>query len=206
MQVTLSERKFNDVVRQMEGLDAATTAEEITDRMQHYANRLFEHLRNNYGVSCQGMLQHTGGLGTFQFSLSPARDLEDRSTRLAGISMMNPNSVTVEESDLPALCPNAITRVSLEDNWLQIAGPLMKCLPGEIPDLLERAAQQSLRSPDIFAQDPSTVEQGFEYWLERTGLKDPLAAHRQREAAEQKELARIEAERDAAYMRFRNGE
>src|SRR5215469_17195646 len=117
MIVTLSERKFSEQIRQLEGLDPATTVEEITDRMQTYANRLFEHLRQNYGVNCAGMVSHNGNLGTFQFVLSPVYDDENRGHRIAGLNMMAPNSVTVEPSDLPGLVPPGVALTALEDAW-----------------------------------------------------------------------------------------
>src|SRR5262252_4248470 len=112
MLVTLSERKFAEQIRALKNIQ--DTVEEINDRCQVYANELFEFLRKNHGVSCTGMISQSGQMGTFQFQLAPIYDEQSRADRISGLAMLAPNSVSVEESDLPALCLNQITRVALE--------------------------------------------------------------------------------------------
>ena len=45
MRITLSERQFTEQIRQLEGLGQEVTTDEISHRMDKYARRLFDHVR-----------------------------------------------------------------------------------------------------------------------------------------------------------------
>src|SRR5690348_589834 len=144
MLVTLSERKLSERIRELENIQDST--EEICERMQHYAARLFKHIAE-YGVQMAGMVQHSGGLGVFRFSLSPVFDDEGRSMRIEGLNLMNPNSVSVEVSDLPGLVPQGIARTVLEDEFGTYSHEVQKILPSDISPTLERIAQRVMTAP-----------------------------------------------------------
>jgi len=207
MLCTLSERKFAEQIRQLEGLGSDVTVSEIEDRLNHYAGRLFKHLSDIYGVTMAGLVSQNGTLGTFSFTLAPVYDLESQGTRIAGLNTLNPNSVTVEQTDLPGLVPNSITATAMSDSWHTFEEKLRKVLPSEIPGLLEDAAQLIFRLPDANGiTDPELNEQLFEDFLRRSGKRNPGAAHRAQDEARQRELAEIAAQQDLAYQKFRNRE
>ena len=204
MFVTLSEAKFSEQIRQLEGI--SDTIEEITDRMEHYAGRLFQHLSRNHGVTMVCMVSQSGGLGTFCFALSPIYDDQDRADRISGLSLMNPNSVSVEQGDLEAFVPQGIVLQALLDEWECYESQLQKILPSQIPELLEQAAQRVMSMPasTMSFGDPELDEATFQDFLRRSGKRDPEAARRAREEAEQMEIARIQAEERALVDRFIN--
>lgn len=209
MLVTLSERKLSEQIRQLEGLDASTTIEEITDRMPHYAGRLFQHLSRDYGVTMTGMVGTSGRdsqMGTFQFALKPIYDEESRGHRLQGLAMMNPNSVTVEQGDLPGLVPNGMVQTMLDDEWDWYSAQLQKVLPSDIPQILETAAQHAMNRPSSNQIGiPEYDEEMYQDFLRRSGKADPLKDYEARDKAQQEELQRIEAAKDAEYVRLRFG-
>jgi len=204
MLVTLSERKLSERIREMENL--SDSIEEINDRISHHAQKLFNYIAE-FGVRMVGMVSQSGGLGTFQFALAPIWDEESRALRIQGLQLMAPNSCTVEVGDLPGLVPQSIVRTMLEDEFHTYSHELAKVLPTDIAPTLERIAQRAMKAPSSADfGDASMSEAYFQDWLRRSGKKDPSLARRERDAAEQQELARIAAERDLAYERFRNGE
>lgn len=207
MIVVMSERKFAERIRELEGIN--DSVEEICDRIHHHANRLFQHISQNHGVTMTGMLSQGGTMGTFQFQLAPVYSDQDRADRIAGLSMMNPNSISVEYGDLPGLFRD-IALVGMQDSWNSYGRELQKLSVAELEPTLERVATRVLFGappPDLVAlHQLGEGEAAFQMFLQRAGRKDPLAQWQARDEAEQRELAAVEAAREAEYNKFRNGE
>src|SRR5262249_49880740 len=158
-------------IRELENVN--DSVEEICDRMQHYSARLFGHIAN-YGVRMVGMVRQSGGLADFRFSLDPIYDDEGRTTRISGLSMMNPNSVTVEAGDLGGLVPNPVTRELLADEWQHFGNTLQKILPSDIPQLLETAAIRMMRrAPSDAIGYAEYDDELYQDFLRRAGKRDP---------------------------------
>lgn len=204
MLVTLVERTLSAVIKQLENLDPETTAEEISERMPHFAARLFKHTAE-FGVTNRGIVSHTGGLGIFKFDLKPidnrfGQGVEERALRFEGLRLMQPNSVTVEYEDIPALWTDVV-KASVEMAWDDIAPTLQKLSLSELAAALDGIAQNAVFGKPGPSHIANIVgaEEGYEYFLEKAGKKDPLADYNAREAAQQAELARIKAAEDARF-------
>jgi len=207
MRVTLSERRLSERIKQLEGIN--DNVEEITYRMEHYAMRLFAHV-NEYGVRFVGMVHQSGGLGTFQFDISGVgRDWQTSDfnwQKLAeGLSFMDPVAVTVEESDMSAICTGLVLTMAV-DNWEQYAAELQRISVGEIQPKIEAALLRLHNQPrevTSYTGDPQLDAQFREdevtaqFW--RAGVEDPLAPHKATVARQQAEEAAYAARERAAY-------
>ena len=101
MRIVLSERKFTERIRELEGIGPEVTSDEISHRLDHYAARLFQHLRS-FGINQVGLVSMNGTLGEFYVGLDACYNDESRNTRIQGLAMLDPLSVTLEARDLPA--------------------------------------------------------------------------------------------------------
>lgn len=205
MQLVLSERKFSELIRQLEGINDSD--EEISVRLQHYITKCFAHL-GNYGVHVSiSPLRVAGTIGTFQARLDSVHSNEDRQTRLNGLAILNPISLNVEYDDLPAFFQGivlAAVQMASDDELPRLQGLTVPELSAVLDGIGERA-MFGKPGPNHIANIVG-ADEGYEYFLEKAGKKDPLAEREKRDAAEQAELARIEAAREERYQQFRNGE
>jgi hypothetical protein len=208
MIVCLSERRFSEQIKQLEGLDPATTVSEVTERMPHYAARFFNHLRN-FGVNCIGIAQQRGDVADFQFALKQSWSEEDVQTRLDGLTLLAPVSVSLDQPDLLAFVTNPIMLASMTDNWTAFSASLQRLDLSEVRPALENAALQILSAPvkpptNEFEKEMQQME--YEAFLVASGRKDPLERHNKIEQFRQQEEANIRAQQEATYEAFRNGE
>jgi hypothetical protein len=204
MLCTLSERKLSERIRELENIN--DSVEEIVDRMPHFAARLFAHIAA-YGVRMVGMVGQNGGLGTFQFALSPIFNEEDRATRINGLNLMNPNSVTVESGDLPALVPPGLIQTMLIDEWHTFSARLNKVLPSDIGGIIESAAQNCMKQPSsVDFGDQELNDEYFADFLQRAGKKDPMARINAVDEYRRREEAAVLAQKNAGFEAFLNGE
>jgi hypothetical protein len=209
MKITFSERLLSEQIRQLENLDPATTVEEISFNMHRYFRRLAEHV-TNYGVTMDGTdFQQSGNLATMGAVLNRSYSDEDVVTRLNGLRMLNPLAVALEPNDLPSFVTDSVALVALEDAWGNFGREFQRLTVNEIRPAIERVAMKVLFAPSA---PPSNdiermeQEQGYEMFLARAGKRDPLARHQAVDEYNRAEIARVQAEQEAAYNRFVNPE
>ncbi len=206
MQITLSERKFSERIRELEGIPAEVTTEEITHRLDRYAATLFQHLRG-YGLSSIGLVGMNGTLGTFHVTLERCYDDDSRNKRIEGLALLDPLSVTVEQSDLGAFYIGILLS-TMYDAWNSYARELQRVTVGELDKALVSIAERVfLKSPtpaqDVF-QEALTEDERFEMFCRRAGVRIPGKQLQAVEEFNQAEIARVEAGKEAAYEQFRN--
>jgi hypothetical protein len=207
MRVTLSERRLSERIQQLEGIN--DTVEEITFKMERYAMRLFANV-NEFGVRFVGMVEQSGGLGTFQFSIAGVgKDWQTGGFNFAkmseGLNFMNPLAVSLEEADMEQICDGPVATAMI-DNWSTYAHTLQKITVGEIQPAVESACLKFAWQPRAATQwtgDPALDAQ-LQYeedtaQLERAGLKDPLEKYRKQQEFNEAEIAAYKAQEDAAY-------
>jgi len=210
MQITLSERKFSERIRQLENLPAEVTTEEITHRLDKYAAELFRHLRG-YGLNSIGLLGIAGSLGTFQVTLDRCWDDESRNKRIEGLAMLDPLSVTLEQSDLAAFF-TGIVLVAMHDGFNNYASDLQRVTVGELNRKLIEIANTLFSSapppPPKTAVEALMREQDYEMFLARAGKKDPLAKFQAVDEYHQAEIAAVKAAEEQRAQDFygRSGE
>lgn len=179
MQITLSERKLSERIRQLENLPAEVTTEEITHRLDHYAQKLFQHLAA-FGLSGIGLVNINGALGTFRVTLERCWDDDSRNKRIEGLAMLDPLSVTAEQSDLPAFF-TGIVLTAMHDAFSNYAHQLQRVTVGELDRKLVQIANT------LFSSAPTPPKNDFEAMMQdedfnmfclRAGVKDPLAKHK----------------------------
>jgi hypothetical protein len=213
MQITLSERRFSERIRELEGIGPEVTVEEITHRLDQYARKLFTHLAA-YGLTSIGLLGMNGSLGTFQVTLERCWDDESRNKRIQGLAMLDPLSVTLEQNDLGAFFVGGLL-TTMYDKYPDYAHELQRVTVGELDAALQRIAERLAFAPQaplftpMDAEDAEALQEfqdeEFRLWCLRSGLKVPGAERQARDAAEQAEIARIEAARKKSADDFYNG-
>ena len=200
MRITLSERQFTEQIRQLEGLGPEVTLDEISHRMDRYAKKLFIHLRE-FGVQMLAGVQVQGTLANMQASLTQSRDEESVQKRMQGLALLAPISVSLDQPDLSAFVPNQVMLVSMIDNWGAFQQSLQRLTLSEVRPALESIAAQLLSAPaptisNEYEQQVFDVE--YEAFLALSGKRDPLAKHREIEDFNRREIAAVEAQRQAA--------
>lgn len=206
MQITLSERKFSERIRQLENLPADVTTEEVTHRLGHYAKKLFQHLVS-FGLSSISLVGNSGTLGTFNITLERCYDDESRNLRIQGLAMLDPLSVTVERHDLGAFYIG-IRLSTMYDAWNSYAHELQRLTVGELDAALVSIAERTfLKTPtpaqDEF-QDALSEEERFEMFCRRAGVRIPGKQFEATDEARRQEEAAVAAANEASYQRFRN--
>lgn len=202
MRITLSERQFTEQIRQLENLGQEITVEEISHRMDKHARKLFDHLRA-YGVQMLAGIQVNGTLATMQASLKQSFSEEDVQTRVNGLALLAPVSVSVDQPDLSAFVVNPVMLASMSDNWLAFGGSLQRLTLPELRPILENIAGQLLSAPapaaptNEFEAEMQQLE--YEAFLAAAGKKDPLRHHNAVEEFNRREVAGVEAQRQAAH-------
>jgi hypothetical protein len=213
MRICLSERTFLDRIRQLEGLGSEVTADEINHRLPHYASKLFQHLRA-YGLNQVGLISSNGTLGTFFVGLDRCHDDDSRNLRIEGLQMLDPLSVTLEERDLPAFFKDIVLTMMI-DAFDSYAAQFQRLTVGELSSKLVDTANKVFAAPSgtqfVIENESDAAalaeirEQEYQLFLLRSGKKDPGANYRAVEEYKQKELAAVEAAKDAQYEAFRRG-
>src|SRR5262249_39238598 len=100
MIVTVSNRTVA-LIKQLEGLDDATTDSEILENVHRYGANLGRYLAD-FGVQMAGALRDTGEICDYQCNITSS----DRETVIKGLQVLNPLNITVEFDDLPKLVLN----------------------------------------------------------------------------------------------------
>jgi hypothetical protein len=199
MRITMSERLLCDQIRQLENLDPATTVEEVSHNIIRYFRRLAEHIQN-YGVTLLGAdYQVNGSVSTMGAVLNRSYSDDDVLTRINGIRMLNPLSVSVERNDLQAFVTEQIALVALYDAWDSYAHELQRLAVNEVRAAIERIAPKVLFAP---APQPTNQfeamqhEDGYQMFLSRAGKRDPMAHHNAVEEYRRQEEAAVKAARE----------
>jgi hypothetical protein len=213
MRITLSERTFLERIRQLEGLGSDVTPDEISHRLDHFAKRLFQHLRP-YGLNQIGLISSNGSLGTFYVGLDRCFDDESRNMRLEGLRMLDPLSVTLEEADLPAFFRDIVLTMMV-DAFDSYAAQFQRLTVGELDSKLVSVATKVFATPaqphfiveteEDLAALAAIQEQEFDLFCLRSGVKDPGAHYRAVEEHRQREEAAERERQEASYEQFRRG-
>jgi hypothetical protein len=209
MRITLSERLLSEQIRQLENLDPATSIDEISHGMTRYFRRLAEHVKL-FGVELLATdFQQSGSIATMGAALSQSHSEDDIQTRLNGLRMLNPLSVSVEQHDLGAFVTDRMALTALYDAWSSYADQLQRIPVNEIRSTLERVGMKALFAPSEEAQilaDAGVGEDAFQLFLQRAGKRDPLAHQNAIEEFNRREVEAVQAANERAYEKFRNGE
>jgi hypothetical protein len=206
MRITLSERMFNEKVRQLQNLGPEVTSEEISHNLRRYAAKFFEYL-SHFGLVDIGLVSMEGSLGHFYIGLKPCHDDESRNKRIEGLALLEPLSVTLEERDLPAFFTGMILTL-MADNFNTYAAEFQRITVADLDSKLVEVATKVFASPMptpfvIETENDAALlqelqDEEFDMFCLRSGVKVPGAERRKRDDAEQAELARIEAARQKA--------
>ena len=205
MRITLSERQFSEQIRQLEGLGPEVTTEEIQHRIDRHARRLFDHIAS-YGIQMLATgFQVNGTLCTMSASLKPSYSEEDVQTRVQGIALLAPLSVSLDQPDLSAFVPNPIMLASMTDNWSAFSQRLQRLALSEVRETLENIAGQLISAPvappeNEFEAELRQLE--YEAFLISAGRKDPLRKHQQIAEYNAREEAAVAAAREAEQQRI----
>jgi hypothetical protein len=208
MLVTLSEARFSARIRQLENIPQSTSDEEINHRLDRHATTLFQHL-SNYGFVGFDRVAVNGTLGTFRATLAPCHDDESRNTRIQGLAMLDPVSVSLESQDLPAFFRGMLLTM-MEDNFANYSREFQRLTVRELDSKLVDTATKVFAAPMPTPFIPETEEdhaaiqeirdEEFNLWCIRSGVKNPGAERRAREAAEAAEIQSRKAAQDKALM------
>lgn len=205
MRVTMSERALTEQIRSLENISQEVTTEEIVHRIDRYARKLFDHIRN-YGIQMlQAGFQVSGTLCTMSAQLKQSFSEEDCQTRINGLAMLAPVSVSLDQPDLPAFVVNPVMLASMSDNWIAFGASLQRLTLAEVRPTLENIAGQlmSAAPPAPPTNDYEAEVQQLEYeaFLAASGKKDPLAKHEAIERHRQAEEAAYATAQQAARDR-----
>lgn len=204
MRITLSERALTEQIRSLENIGSEVTTEEIVHRIDKYARRLFDHIRE-YGIQMlQAGFQVSGTLATMQAQLRPSFSEEDCQARISGLAMLAPVSVSLDPPDLPAFVTNPVMLASMADNWISFGASLQRLTLFEVRPTLESIAGQLLSAPvapptNEFEAEMQQIE--YDAFLAASGRKDPLAKHNEIEAFRRREEAAYATAQQAARDR-----
>jgi len=205
MQLTLSERRLSEQIRQLENIN--DTVEEITHKMDHYAARLFKHLNDGYGLRFLGMLHQSGGLGTVQLDIGgvgrswQTNDWDWEKLR-GGLNLLNPVSVTVTAEDIGHICTGLIKPLAL-DAFPQYARELERINVSEIESTIEKVLLRYVHQPSIeMPSDPRLREARIQEQFARAGIVDPSLRTQAVEELQRREAERIKADEHRRYQEF----
>jgi hypothetical protein len=204
MRITLSERQFTEQIRQLEGLGQEVTLDEISHRMDRYARKLFVHLQE-YGVQMLAGVQVHGTLANMQASLKPSWDEESVQTRLNGLALLAPTSISVDQPDLSAFVTNPIMLASMSDRWVDFGASLQRITLSELRPTLESIAAQLLSAPapaptNEFEQELQQLE--YNAFLAASGKRDPLKKYNEQQEFQRREEEAYAAQKQAAHDAF----
>jgi hypothetical protein len=208
MRITLSERKFNDRIRQLENIPAEVTSDEISHRLDHYAAKLFQHLRS-YGINQVGLVSMQGTLGHFYVGLDACHNDESRNLRIQGLQMLDPLSVSLEARDLPAFFTGMILTL-MADNFDSYAKDFQRITVSELDSKLVDTATKIFAAPmpqpfEIQTENDAALlqeyqEEQFEEFCRRSGVKVPDAHSRAVDQYRRAEEAAVKAAQDKALL------
>ena len=213
MLITLSESRFSARIRELENIPPTTSDEEINHRLDRYAATLFQHL-SNYGFVGFDRVAVQGTLGTFRATLKPCHDDESRNTRIEGLRMLDPVSVSLEAHDLPAFFRGMILNL-MADNFEGYSQEFQRLTVNELDRKLVTTAERVFATPmpqPFQVETPSDAallqeynDEQFDLFCLRSGVKNPGAERRARAAAEQTEIERIKAAQSRELDAFIRG-
>lgn len=203
MRITLSERALTAQIRSLENIGPEVTNEEIQHRIDKYARKLFEYVAG-FGVQ---MLQEgfrvNGTLCTMSAQLKQSWSEDDVQTRIQGLVLLAPVSISLDQQDLPAFVTNPVMLAGMSENWAAFGQSLQRVTLAELRPAIENAARQTLTQPaPVDFIDPETNEELFQDFLRRSGKRDPLARQRAIDEFNQAEIARVKAAEQKARDDF----
>lgn len=200
MQVTISERRLSELIRNLESIN--DTDEEIAFKMRHYASRIFKHVYDGYGLKFLGMLEQSGGLGTMQFSIEEVgRNWQtsdfDWEKLIGALQFINALAVTVELTDMQIICTGLVA-VGAADEWNNYASELERISPSEVQSKIESALLRFVynKPTETTALSPNNQELRdleMDGAFARAGMVDPSLRSRAVESYRQREIAEHEA-------------
>lgn len=219
MFVTLSFRKYADLIRQLEDLPNETDAE-LAVRLDYYSKRLWDHLRGN-GIDCRGMAEHTPDVAAFQCDISAiGRNWQtgdfDWEKLIGGLQFLNAVAVTVEPIDMEHICTGLIA-TTMMDNWDRYAHTLQRIPVSQLQAAIENAIREIAWKSPVNVPSPDqqygfSEDEMFKLQLERAGDASSLELLRklnQRDAAQEAQRQQEDASAAADQARLEriiNGE
>jgi hypothetical protein len=137
--------------------------------------------------------------------LKPSYDEDDVQTRINGLAMLAPTSISLDQPDLPAFVTNSVMLAALGENWLHFADSFQRITLSELRPALENAARQLMSKPipppsNEFEREMQDLE--FNSFLLAAGKRDPLAKLNAIDEYRRKEEEAYAAQKDAAYERM----
>jgi hypothetical protein len=195
MIVTLSENRVLSLIQQLEGIQ--DPPEEIIERMERYAARIFRHVYEGHRLRFIGLLSNRNKIGEFKFSL----ETDDMNLIVGGLNFMTPVCISVEPEDMPHLVPDPVIGSTMRSAWSEYAAKLQKISPSELAPIITDLYWQTIGGRLGGSTQPAT-KQGYDAWLKENGLKDPGAKYDAEQAYREKEEAAYKAAEDARTQRF----
>jgi hypothetical protein len=195
MKISVHASRLLETIKQLENLPADTSAEEVLDRISVYEQKLFGHL-SHFGITGLQGIGNQGLLNYYELSLAESHTAEHVDTRLNGVAVLAPNSVSVELADLDALFPDRIVRTAVNFASDDELPKLQRVTLSEL-----RAALPQIEMRCCFGQPgPNNLGSiaSFDDFLAAAGKSDPLKKWEARQAAEQREIEEYQARQQAA--------
>jgi hypothetical protein len=223
MFITLSFRKYAEVIREAENLDPSTTDAEIAVRLDYYSTRIWDHMFR-FGIKFLSCPERTPDVAAFQVSIAGVgRNYQtgdfDWQRLQEGLNWLRPVAVTVTQDDIEHICSGPVA-TAMSDRFDEYSPTLQRILPSQIQPAVEAAClKYAWGSREIVAYtgDPA-LDREFAReeelaQLQRVGddphvqalLRD-LERRRQQDAFNESEIAAYKAQEDARLERIMNGE
>ena len=214
MFVTIAFHNFSAAIREGQNLAPTVTDDELAVRLDKHSEQLWNEVRK-YGIEPLGMAEHTSTVAAFQVSIAGVGTNYDTGgfnfQRLCeGLSWVRPTAITVEESDLKYLVPNAIMADAAESAWPEIAHNFQRILPGELFHKIETIVPKLAfnrempryideAGPEADAANREVHDYEYQRMLDRLGLEDPAKKSTE---IEQYRQAEVDAYRESHPQEF----
>jgi hypothetical protein len=217
MFVTLSFRNYAQLIREAENLEPGTTDAEISVRLDHYSQRIWDHMFN-LGIKMIGLVERTPDVAAFQVSLAgighdyATGGFNFEKLREA-LNWIRPVAVTLQESDIEEICTGPVA-TAMVDSFPAYSDTLQRISVGQIQPAIEAACLKFAwgnrievgatlgENPELDAQmryEEDTAQ------LERAGVRNPTEQWEAQQAYNQAEIDAYAAREQARLDRIVNG-
>jgi hypothetical protein len=133
-------------------------------------------------------VQDGADLATFSFEIAPSHDAHSANERIQGLTLLRPVSISLQEADLPAFVLNHVALAGIRSIWRDLEPTFQRILPGDISDLLEKAAGQAMNTPTELSSGNAAVDAAnFELWCQQNGLRIPGKEFTDRQIQQERE-------------------
>lgn len=164
MFITLSFRKYAEVIREAENLDPQTSDDEIAVRLDHYSSRIWQHM-NEFGIRMIGLSEKTAAVAAFQVSIAGVgvdwqTGAFDWQKLREGLEFLKPIAVTLTCDDMEQICDGPVG-TAMMDRWDEYAHTLERIVPSQIESAVEQACLK-------YAWQPRQLHE----WESQTGMPE----------------------------------